>query len=81
MQVLDQTLEDVVASLSPLFVEWMDHTAAGAIAKLVAIPKKNTYRLADIANLFEGDFEQGLLCCRLFYVYLKIRWKSNCEIF
>ncbi|KAA1183097.1 hypothetical protein FP026_08345 [Rhizobium tropici] len=27
MQAIDQTLEDVVASLSPLDVDWMDDTA------------------------------------------------------
>lgn len=33
MQVLDQTIDDVVASLSPLTVDWMDDVAASAIAK------------------------------------------------
>jgi hypothetical protein len=71
MQVIDQTLDDVVASLSPLTVEWMDDTAANAIAKLSAIPPKDYYGRADIAGLLEGNFEEGILCCRLFLALSK----------
>jgi hypothetical protein len=39
MEVVDQALDDVVASLSPLAVEWMDDVAAGAIARLSATLK------------------------------------------
>lgn len=71
MQVIDQTIEDVVASLSPLNVEWMDEMAAGAIAKLAAIEKKKSYGRADIVALLDDDFEQGILCCRLFLALSK----------
>lgn len=71
MHVVDQTLEDLVASLSPLAVEWMDETAASTIAKLTAIPKKGSYTRDDIANLLEKGFEQGILCCRLFLALSK----------
>jgi hypothetical protein len=71
MQVVDQTLDDVVASLSPLTVEWMDETATNAIAKLAAIPSKDAYGRADIAALLEGNFEEGILCCRLFLALSK----------
>ena len=71
MQVVDQTLDDVVASLSPLTVEWMDETAANAIARLSAIPPKDTYGRADIAALLEGNFDEGILCCRLFLALSK----------
>jgi hypothetical protein len=40
MQVIQQTLDDLVASLGPLPVEWMDEIAANAIARLTAIPVK-----------------------------------------
>jgi len=33
MRIIDQTLDDVTASLSPLDVEWMDDLAANAIAE------------------------------------------------
>lgn len=71
MQVIEQSVEDVVASLSPLAVDWMDEMAAGAIAKLASIDKKASYARADIADLLDDDFEQGILCCRLFLALSK----------
>lgn len=71
MQVIDQTLDDVVASLSPLVVEWMDETASNAIAKLTAMPSKAAYGREDIAELLSGYFDEGLLCCRLFLALSK----------
>lgn len=66
MRVVDQTLEEIVEGLSPLDVEWMDDTAASVMAKLAAITKKDTYDRADMAALFEDDFDVGVLCARLF---------------
>ncbi len=77
MQVIDQTLDDVVASLSPLAVEWMDDTAANAIAKLTALPSKEAYGREDIAQLLSGDFDEGLLCCRLFLALSKDTMESE----
>lgn len=71
MQVTIQTIEDIVASLSPLNVEWMDAMAAGAIAKLAAIETKKSYSRADIAALLDDDFDEGILCCRLFLALSK----------
>lgn len=71
MRAFDQTIEDVVNNLSPLDVEWMDEVAAAAIAKLSAIVPKPAYARADIAALLEGDFDQGILCCRLFLALSK----------
>lgn len=71
MQQIDQTIEDVVASLSPLAVDWMDEMAAGAIAKLATIEKKDSYTREDVVELLDQDFEQGILCCRLFLALSK----------
>lgn len=71
MQSKDQTLEEVVDSLSPLAVEWMDDKAAEAIAALTAIPKKAVYDRSDVEALLDEDFERGLLCCRLFLALSK----------
>lgn len=71
MQVIEQTIDDVVASLSPLAVEWMDEVAASAIAKLLTIEKREGYAREDIAGLLDDDFEQGILCCRLFLALSK----------
>jgi DpnII restriction endonuclease len=66
MQSKDQTVEEVVNSLSPLAVEWMDDKAADAIAALTEITPKAFYEKADIADLLDHSFERGLLCVRLF---------------
>jgi DpnII restriction endonuclease len=71
MQVIQQSLDDLVASLTPLAVEWMDEIAANAIARLTAIPVRDSYSRSDIAALLEGDFEEGMLCCRLFLALSK----------
>lgn len=71
MQQKDQTLDEVVNSLSPLTVDWMDETAAKAIARLTDLPKKDSYDRADIAALLDGDFEEGILCARLFLALSK----------
>ena len=71
MQVKDQSLDEVVDSLSPLAVDWMDETAAEAIATLSDLPKKATYGRDDIAALLETDFDRGILCARLFLALSK----------
>jgi hypothetical protein len=71
MQSKDQTLEEIVANLSPLDVEWMDQVATSVIAKLTSLPRKDTYGRDDIFALFEDDFETGILCARLFLALSK----------
>lgn len=66
MQARDQTLEEIVHSLVPLAVDWMDDTAANAIALLKKLPKQQSYGREEIGTLFSGDFEEGILCARLF---------------
>lgn len=55
MQVVDQTFDDVIASLSPLAVDWMGEIAASAIAKLADISRKEAYGRDDIAALLESN--------------------------
>ena len=71
MLAKDQTLDEVVESLSPLTVDWMDATAANAIARLADLPKRETYGRSDVASLLEGDFDEGILCARLFLALSK----------
>lgn len=66
MQIVDQSLEEVLASLSPLDVEWMDEMAANTIAQLTALTRKPSYDTSDIEALFADNFDEGLLCARLF---------------
>lgn len=71
MKVIDQNLETLLASLSPLDVDWMDQVAGDAIAHLTALPRKSTYDSADIEALFSEGFDKGLLCARLFLALSK----------
>jgi hypothetical protein len=66
MQVINQSLDELEKSLSPLDVTWMDETAENVIAMLTAIPQKTTYARDDIGDLLDKDFDEGILACRLF---------------
>lgn len=66
MRVIDQTLDEILSSLSPLAVDWMDETAANAIARLTALDHKPEYQRGDMEALFADNFDEGLLCVRLF---------------
>ena len=71
MKVIDQDLETLLASLSPLDVEWMDEVAGDTIAHLTALPRKAGYDRSDIEALFSDGFDKGLLCARLFLALSK----------
>lgn len=66
MQVINQSLDELTKSLSPLDVTWMDKTAENVIAMLTAVPQKATYAREDISDLLDKDFDEGILACRLF---------------
>ena len=67
----DQSLDEIVGGLSPLDVDWMDPMAAGAIARLTALPKKAEYDRSDVAALLDSNFDEGILCARLFLMLSK----------
>lgn len=77
MRIIDQKLDELIASLSPLTVDWMDDIATNAIAKLAALPKKEVYTPQDVAMLLEDDFEQGILWARLFLALSKDSMESE----
>lgn len=77
MQRKEQTLHEVVDSLSPLTVDWMDETASSVIARLTDLPKKDRYDRADIAALLDQNFEEGILCARLFLALSKDAMESE----
>jgi hypothetical protein len=77
MQARDQTLDEVLDNLSPLNVEWMDEVAAEAIARLTRIPKRQQYERSDLEALLAGDFEEGILCARLFLALSKDSMESE----
>jgi hypothetical protein len=66
MKVIAQKLEDIVDSLRPLTVEWKDETATRVIEKLRVMSVKQSYTTADLQNLLDESFDDGILICRLF---------------
>jgi len=66
MEFIAQRLDDIVASLRPLTVEWKDETARRVIDQLQAFRIKPTYTTDDVRGLLDGNFDDGVLICRLF---------------
>src|SRR4030067_1792284 len=66
MEFVAQTLDELVASLNPLSVEWKDETAHRVIDRLKNLAAKNRYTNEDVKALLDENFEDGLLICRLF---------------
>ncbi len=66
MEVIVQKLDDILDSLRPLTVEWEDDTARRVIERLRALPVKKVYTIDDVKALLNGNFDDGILICRLF---------------
>lgn len=67
MQVIAQTLGEILDSLRPLIVAWQDEVATRVIDRLQALPVQKAYGEEDIRRILEdGRFDDGLLIVRLF---------------
>src|ERR1700674_3051064 len=66
MEVIAQKLDDIVDSLRPLTVEWKDDTASRVIDRLRDVSVKMAYSTEDVKALLDGNFDDGILICRLF---------------
>jgi DpnII restriction endonuclease. len=66
MEFFAQTIDDIIASLKPLIVDWKDETACRVIDRLENLPVKNAYTKEDVNMLLDENFDDGLLICRLF---------------
>ncbi|HSX85710.1 MAG TPA: DpnII family type II restriction endonuclease [Cellvibrio sp.] len=66
MKLVQQNIEDITSSLSPLDTSWRDATAEAAIERICRIPQKLEYTRSDILELLTENFEIGLLVSRLF---------------
>jgi hypothetical protein len=66
MEFIAQELDDIVASLRPLTVEWKDETAHRVIGQLKNFPIRKTYTPEDVKALLDENFDDGILICRLF---------------
>src|SRR4051794_18414592 len=66
MEVIAQKLDDILASLQPLTVEWQDDTSRRVIEQLKRLRVKRAYTAQDVKALLDKHFDDGMLICRLF---------------
>jgi hypothetical protein len=66
MEVIAQRLDDILASLQPLAVDWQDDTVRRVISTLKRLRVKKLYNSQDVQALLDQHFEDGMLICRLF---------------
>ena len=66
MERVAQSMDDILASLRPLKVDWQDDISRRVIAEIEAIPVKSAYTVADVQAILDKHFEDGMLICRLF---------------
>jgi DpnII restriction endonuclease len=71
MRVIAQKLEDILAALGPLKVEWQDDTARRVIRRLERLPRKKIYTTDDVERILDEHFDDGLLISRLFLALSK----------
>lgn len=77
MEVIAQSLDEIIKGLSPLSVGWEDDTALRIIDRLKNLPVKKTYDVSDIQNLLDENFDDGILICRLFLGLSKDQFNSD----
>ena len=77
MQVVRQSLDDILASLQGLSVDWQDDLARVVIGRLRAVPIKDKYSSDDVRAILEEDFTSGFLMCQLFLAVSKDQFTSS----
>ena len=77
MQIVAQSLDDILSTLRPLTVEWQDDVSRRVIAQIEALPVKDSYTVADVRKLLDTRFDDGLLICRLFLGQSKDQFTSQ----
>ena len=72
MEVINQSLSEILDSLQALTVEWQDDVARRVIERIRLLPVKAAYTEEDVRGILEeGDFDDGLLILRLFLGFSK----------
>jgi len=77
MEIVAQSLDDILSTLRPLTVEWQDDVSRRVIAQIEALPVKDSYTVADVRKLLDTRFDDGLLICRLFLGQSKDQFTSQ----
>ncbi len=65
LQRYRQTVDELIASLSPIEASWKDEHAETVTSVIASIPEKSAYSRADIVPILEPDFDAGLTAIRL----------------
>lgn len=75
MRVVQQSLGQIIDTLSPLEAHWMDGTAEAIMARIAAVPMKAEYDRTDIEDLIDDSsgsgFQVSKFCIGLFLGYSK----------
>jgi len=75
MRRVIQKFDDIIQSLSPLDVDWMDDVAQSIMDRVCAVEIKSEYTREDIASLIDAnsgaEFEVSRFCVGLFLGYSK----------
>ncbi|MEK7763577.1 MAG: DpnII family type II restriction endonuclease [Nitrospirota bacterium] len=74
MEVVSQNIQEILAALQSLAVDWQDDTSRRVIAEIEAMPVKSAYAPDDIQAFLDKHFDDGLLICRLFLGFSKDRF-------
>jgi hypothetical protein len=76
MKTIVQTLDEIIAQLSPLNVDWQDETAQRVIEQLNTLPIKNDYTVEDLQSLLDKHYGDALLIFRLFLALSKDQFEG-----
>lgn len=60
-----QTLEELLASLSPIETSWLDEHARQVISAVEQLPDTDSHTKSDLRDLLDANFEMGLTVIRL----------------
>ncbi|MCL4842579.1 MAG: hypothetical protein KJZ79_12100 [Bryobacteraceae bacterium] len=77
MKLIRQNLDEILARLRPLDVDWRDETALRVVEALKRFPKKARYQPEDLQALLDEHFDDALLLCRLFLGLSKDQFVAN----
>ena len=78
MQVITQSLEEVLKSLQVLEVDWQDDVARRVIVRLHDLPVKGAYTAEDIRSILDtGKFPDSQIMIRLFLGQSKDQFESR----
>lgn len=81
MRVPDQTLDEILLSLTELEANWEDTTSTRVVTRLRRISPKPIYDLSDLRELLDEDVEDGKLIVRLFLGRSKDEFETSLREF